>query len=107
MEWVSKRQRSLEPEDMEFTLLDYFDVLLDTGEVATSAEKALAAVMQFRPWVAEISQVRVCRAMRGFRKARPARSRYPLSEAVVAAIACALTWLRFPAMARLALLSMM
>ena len=64
-------------------LLDYLDVLLEEGNEHGDAEKVVAAVKHHMFSVPGASAMpRVTRALKGFRKARPPRSRAPIPRAV-------------------------
>ena len=86
-EWVRRERRS--NVDLELNLLDYLDKLLSTGEKAAVGEKVVAAVLHSHPGVKRSDLKRVQKALRGFRKAKPAQLRYPIPEEVMQGI-CAI-----------------
>jgi len=77
-------------EMLELALLDLMDNMLDEDLPAHEAEKVVAAVKDGLPFASgPHSMPRVRRALAGYRKAKPARSRAPLCAELVAGI-CAL-----------------
>ncbi|CAJ1362253.1 unnamed protein product [Effrenium voratum] len=68
------------------TLADYFDVLYLDGQGVNAGEKTLAAV-EFYFHAVKGKMMRSRRALRGWRKVRPPRSRLPLPRTVVFGIA--------------------
>ena len=104
--WAASNRRSLEPDLIELTLLDYFDVLMDSGAAAHVAEKVLAAAIDSRPWLGDLSQQRLRKSLRGFRKAVPPRSRFPLAELTVAGLAMTLLSQGASVLARMCVLMM-
>lgn len=86
-EWVRRERRG--NVDLELNLLDYLDMLLNIGEKAAVGEKVVAAVLHSHPGVKRSDFKRVQEALQGFRKARPAQSRYPVPEEVMRGI-CAI-----------------
>ena len=84
--WVSAEAKQTLPGDVDTLsnlLLDYLDVLLEEGNECGDAEKVVAAVKHHMFSVPGASAMpRVTRALKGFRKARPPRSRAPIPRAV-------------------------
>ena len=81
--WVAKRPSDL---DLDTDLVDYLDTLLMDGCPSGDGEKAVAAVIAASPGVDRRKLLRTIRALRGFRKRRPPRSRLPILEEVMAGI---------------------
>ena len=75
---------------LQISLIDYLDAVLEDGGSRSTAEYAVAAVRSTFPIYsgkAGLPMPRVDRALRGFRRVTPARSRFPMPMAVTAAIA--------------------
>ena len=75
-------------EALDRLLVDYLDEMLKAGSPASDGEKLLAAIRVHHPELSGKLSVMFPRAMRGlagFRKARPARSRFPMPFMVTAA----------------------
>ncbi|CAK0837412.1 unnamed protein product [Prorocentrum cordatum] len=86
-------------------LLDYLDVLLEEGNEYGDAEKVVAAVKHHMFSVPGVNVMpRVTRALKGFRKKRPPRSRAPIPRLVMAGL---VTVLKFWGLHDLALMVLM
>lgn len=88
-DWLHRTRlvESTEPDGLVRQILGFLDVLLAEGSLAHEGEKASAAIRHFRPMVeAAQTKSRLQKALRGFRKLRPAKSRPPLPRCVVAGI---------------------
>jgi len=81
--WVAKRPADL---DLDTNLVDYLDTLLADGYPSGDGEKAVAAVIAATPGTDRRQLPRTTRALKGFRKKRPPRSRLPIPEEVMAGI---------------------
>ena len=74
----------------QISLIDYLDAVLEDGGSRSTAEYAVAAVRSIFPIYsgkAGVPMPRVDRALRGFRRVTPARSRFPMPLTVTAAVA--------------------
>ena len=90
-------------------LVDYFDALLAAGSPTHEAEKTLAATRVMHPSLtAKLSVVfpRASRALAGFKKACPARSRLPMPFMITAANVVTMAYLQPDLQAALKLLVM-
>lgn len=75
-------------ESIEELLLEYFDVLLERQAPAHEAECAVAAIVDRFPVIPNAAAMpRVRRALKGYRRARPPRSRAPIAKEIMAALA--------------------
>ena len=88
--WARQEGRSLARASVEASVIDYFDVLLARGRPATECEKTLAALVALSPGLSCLPFQRARRALKGYRKLVPPRSRYPLAESLAAALAVTL-----------------
>ena len=68
---------------LDHLLMDFLDHLLATGSAAHVGETTVAAVRDELPWATGLPLPRVRRALVGFRKAHPPRSRAPLALEIV------------------------
>ena len=91
--WAKREGRSVHVKDLALTLLDFIDALLEAKRPVHEADMVVAAVRARYPSVlvsnSEVQQ-RVRRALRGFGKKRPRRSRLPIPETVMAGIVAAM-----------------
>lgn len=90
--------------DVDAVLADYFDVLFLDGKTASEGEKTLAA-LEFHFHGLKGSLGRSRRALRGWRKLRPPKSRLPLPKPVAFGMAMRLLHLQEKEMALALLLS--
>ena len=89
---------------IDLILADYFDILFQEGHGVSVGEKSLAAV-EYHWHKVKGTLLRSRRALRGWRKAVPPKSRLPLPRVVAFAIAMRMLSLQLRAMALLVLVS--
>jgi integrase len=90
---------------LEISILDYLDVLMEAGEPLHAAQYAVASIIDALPLVSATSQLpRVKKALRGYRKAKPPRSRAPIGREIMAGIAQQLLAWGHPSIALLVVL---
>ena len=85
--WCVINRRSVALPELDATLVDYLDVLLERDYPSGHAEKVVAAVLYYNIGSSRASIPRSVRGLRGCRKARPAVSRLPLVDDIVCGIA--------------------
>ena len=77
----------VDEKNIEMCLLGFLDHLLEEGAALYKAEIAIASVADAMPELGMLaSRPRLRRALRGFRKQRPPRSRAPVAKEIMAAI---------------------
>jgi integrase len=89
LEWLRLRRIAMprSTAELEVTLLRYLDEMLDNDLPANEGEKSVAAVKDAFPFATgPMSMPRVRRALCGFRKAKPPRSRPPFPKELVAGV---------------------
>ena len=86
-------------------LLDFVTFLMASGAATSEVERTVSAVMFFRSALLR-QYPRVVRALRGARRVRPHKSRVPLAEEVVSAVAAIMVMWGFRPIALLVLTAM-
>ena len=87
--WADRSHRSLAARQVEMHLLEYVNQLWTLDRAANEADQVVAAARHFIPGLAGkngVKMPRVERALKGFRRARPSRSRHPLPLEAVAGL---------------------
>ena len=103
--WIHDEKRTDSAKHLELNLVDFFDLKLAEGRPVGECEKVMAAVVHARPGLEAAALPRVRRALRGYRKLVPAKSRYPLAECLVSGLCSVLMSMGEPSMALLVLIS--
>ena len=85
-EWVVEEKEVLTIHNAEILLLDYGDVLLDMKKPMHLFEKIVAATVANIAGLSRKKMTRITKALSGFRKAHPPRSRPPIPDELAAAI---------------------
>ena len=94
-EWEGRQRSASKSNEMsvanlEEKLVEYMDDMMLKGRTAQEAEKVVAAVLHFNAAVSRAMVPRVTKALRGFRKHSPPKSRVPMPEEIMAGVCAVL-----------------
>ena len=85
--WASRNGRSIQLDHVEISLLDYLDTLMEQKKKCSDGEKVINAVLASMPDLDRKQIHRLARALKGYRKTFPTRSREPFPEELMAGTA--------------------
>ena len=93
--WAEAEREPVTKDRLETLLLDYMDILLQDKQAVYNIEKTIAAAVASTLGVSRRSMGRLNRALTGYRKAIPPRSRLPIPDELCAALAAVLKAMDF------------